>query len=124
MVNSALAISISQTITITTILEQIASRLPNLSGQAVIKAGAAGLSMLASTPYEMFTLQEIWNEAIRRIMILVVACVGASIPFTLGMEWLNAKKIAQSKGEDISGSKTEEGTVLHETSIATKNESL
>jgi hypothetical protein len=32
-------------------------------------------------------------------MILAAAVVGASIPFTLGMEWLNAKKVALAKGE-------------------------
>ena len=37
--------------------------------------------------------------AISRTMILAAAVVGVSIPFTLGMEWLNAKKVALAKGE-------------------------
>lgn len=32
-------------------------------------------------------------------MILAAAVVGAAIPFTLGMEWLNANKVAKAKGE-------------------------
>ncbi|KAF2194761.1 MFS general substrate transporter [Zopfia rhizophila CBS 207.26] len=98
----AIAISMGQTISITTILDLLPQRLPQLSTQATLKAGAAGLQLLASTPQELITLRQIWNEAIKRIMLLAVFLVGASVPFTLGMEWLNAKKVAAKKnnGED------------------------
>lgn len=75
-------------------LDLLSSRLPQIPGDAVIKAGAAGLLNLVSNPVQLYLLRNIWNEAIRRSMILSVALVGASVPFTLGMEWLNAKRVA------------------------------
>jgi hypothetical protein len=32
-------------------------------------------------------------------MILSVVCVAASVPFTVGMEWLNAKTVARERKE-------------------------
>lgn len=32
-------------------------------------------------------------------MMLSVAIVAASVPFTLGMEWLNAKRMAEDRGQ-------------------------
>ncbi|KAF2470380.1 MFS general substrate transporter [Lindgomyces ingoldianus] len=93
----ATAISFGQTITISTIIEQLPSRIPGLPVDAVLKAGASGLSDLVSSPDALRTLKSIWNTAIDRTMILSVALVAASVPFTLGMEWLSVKKTTKSQ---------------------------
>lgn len=86
-----------QTITITTILHEVPKRLPGLSSAAVLGAGGANLSAVATSPETLAALQLIWNTAVSRTMILSVTLVAASVPFTLGMEWLNAKTVAASR---------------------------
>ena len=91
------AISMGQTITISTLVDEVPKLLPQLPVGAVIAAGAANLPAVAPTPELLSILRTIWNTAIVRTMILSTALVGAAVPFTLGMEWLNAKKIAQER---------------------------
>lgn len=89
-----------QTITVTTIIDLVSKSrdLPGLSSEIITKAGAAGLRSLSLSPAQLAVLVGIWNEATKRTMILSVSLVAASLPFTLGMEWLNAKKVAASNG--------------------------
>lgn len=93
----AVAISLGQTITISTILNLVSQRLPEIPGQLIITMGAARLSEIASTPEALAIIRDIWNTAIARTMILCVAVVGASIPFTLGMEWLNSIRASEER---------------------------
>lgn len=49
-------------------------------------------------------------------MILSVALVAASVPFTFGMEWLNAKKVAESRknlAAQLEKRTLEEGERIH-----------
>ncbi|OTA91517.1 hypothetical protein M434DRAFT_342951 [Hypoxylon sp. CO27-5] len=96
----AIAISLGQTILLSTILDLVPKRLPNIPAELVMSVGAANLSALASTPEDLRILREIWNTAITRTMILGTATVGAAVPFTLGMEWLNAVKVAEERKKE------------------------
>ncbi|KAK8093355.1 hypothetical protein PG997_000040 [Apiospora hydei] len=58
---------------------------------------AANLPTLAQTPKQLVVLQDIWNSAVVRTIIMTTAVVGAAVPFTLGMEWLNAVKVAEKR---------------------------
>lgn len=98
-----------QTITITTIIAEVPKRIPSLDGDVVVKAGAANFSALTTSPESLAILKSIWNTAVSRTMILSVALVAASVPFTFGMEWLNAKKVAESRKK--SATELEKGTV-------------
>jgi translation elongation factor EF-1beta len=80
-----------------TIIERLRSQLSSLSSEAVLKAGAVRLNHLVSSAGQLESLRAIWSEAIRRTMILSVCLLSASIPVTLGMEWLNAKNVAAEK---------------------------
>lgn len=93
--DSAVAIAVGQTITLTTILSEVPIRLPSLPPQRVITAGALGLEKIASTPYILSQLRDIWDLAITRAMILSLAAICAAVPFSLGMEWLNSRKKAE-----------------------------
>lgn len=95
----ALFVSMGQTVTITTLIELVTRRLPEMPVQEVINAGATDLQSIASSPEQLELLKSIWNEAISRTMILAAAVAGASVPFTLGMEWLNAIKVANDRKE-------------------------
>lgn len=98
-----------QTITITTIIAEVSKRIPGLNGDVVVKAGAANFAALTTSPEALATLRSIWNTAVSRTMILSVALVAASVPFTFGMEWLNAKKVAESRKK--LAAQLEKGTV-------------
>ena len=97
---------------ISTVVNALPERLPSLSPELVLKAGAAGLPQLASSPDELVTLQEIWNKAVSRTMILSAAVLALSVPFTLGMEWLNAKTVAAAQASEAEGRSKCELSVL------------
>ncbi|KAL8960716.1 MAG: hypothetical protein Q9193_002623 [Seirophora villosa] len=44
-------------------------------------------------------LRRVWSIAIDRTMLLSVGRVAVSVPFTLGMEWVNAKEVARQRKE-------------------------
>lgn len=114
----AISISLGQTITLSTLIDLVPERLPDVPVQSVVDAGAANLDSLGLSSSGLSILQDIWNVAIVRTMILATAVVGAAVPFTLGMEWLNANKIAAARKETAARIK-EEGT---EDSIELKSE--
>lgn len=104
----AISISLGQTITLSTLIDLVPERLPDVPVQSVVDAGAANLASLGLSPTGLSTLQDIWNVAIVRTMILATAVVGAAVPFTLGMERLNANKIAAKRKEAAARVKQEE----------------
>ncbi|KAI9878025.1 MAG: hypothetical protein M1830_002145 [Pleopsidium flavum] len=108
----AVSIAVGQTITISTILDSLPSLVPGLSPAAVIAAGAINLPGIAPSPAALDSLRSIWNTAISRAMIFSLAMLCAAVPFTLGMEWLNAKNIASGRkasAEKPDSKDTEEG---------------
>lgn len=99
----AVAISMGQTIVVSTITDQLPGRLPDLNPQLVLSAGATNLPKVAPLPAVLAILIDIWNTGIVRTMILSTVCVAMTIPFTLGMEWLNAVKIGEQRRQESSG---------------------
>ncbi|KAI7782175.1 hypothetical protein LA080_013719 [Diaporthe eres] len=95
----ALFISLGQTVTITSLTSLTRKLLPEVPPQLVVSSGVANLDAIASDPRELAVLRNIWNSAVARTMILAVAVVAASVPFTLGMEWLNSIKVAAQRRE-------------------------
>ena len=97
VISSSIAISMGQTITISTIISETSKQGLSIPARTVVDAGAYNLRALSTSPEALAKLRLIWNVATVRTMILSVALVGASIPFTLCMEWINAKKVADSR---------------------------
>ncbi|KAI1821855.1 MFS general substrate transporter [Xylaria intraflava] len=104
----AIFISVGQNIIITTVLELVRQRLPEISPELVLSVGAANLAELATNDEELLILREIWNTAISRTMILGTALAGAAVPFTLGMEWLNAIRVAAERNKAVDTESSEE----------------
>ncbi|KAL8837431.1 MAG: hypothetical protein Q9170_002515 [Blastenia crenularia] len=94
---AAIGIAMGQTITLNTIQSEVPKRVPGIAASAILTAGAANLKGLTDSPHVLSELRMVWCKAIDRIMLLSVSLVAASVPFTLGMEWINAKKVAQSR---------------------------
>lgn len=107
----ALSISIGQTITLWTLLELVPERLPGVSVEKVIDAGGTGLTTLEISLTELAVLRDIWNTGISRTMILATAVVGAAVPFSLGMQWLNANKVAAARRQKIASVSRQEITI-------------
>ncbi|KAL9605494.1 MAG: hypothetical protein Q9179_001300 [Wetmoreana sp. 5 TL-2023] len=95
--SSSIAISMGQTITISTIISDIPKQGLSIPARTVVDAGAYNLRALATSPEALAKLRLIWKVATVRTMILSATLVGASISFTLCMEWINAKKVAESR---------------------------
>lgn len=93
----ALAVSLGQTLILTTLVALVPRRLPGLSVQLIKDVGASDLSSLNLSIEDLKTLRDIWNTAVVRTMILAAAFVGAALPFTLMMEWLNTKTEAEAR---------------------------
>jgi len=113
----AIAIAVGQTISFTTIFKLVSEseELNGLiSGATVNQAGAAGLRLLGLSPSKLAVLVGIWNQAIRRVMILSTSLVAASLPFTLGMEWLSATKIAAAREAEREALATRESGVKNQ----------
>lgn len=102
-----------QTITISTIIHEVPKQIPDLSSDVVLRAGATNLASSSTSPEALASLRLIWNTAVSRTMILSVSLVAASVPFTLGMEWLNAKKVAETRKQsaESQASTTEESKI-------------
>ena len=56
-----------------------------------------GLKQIAPTPEALEILRTIWNTAVARTMILSVALVAATVPFTLLMQWMDVNKVVKEK---------------------------
>jgi hypothetical protein len=82
---------------LTTIITEVPKRIPDISPQAVIAAGALGFDTLAATPDDLLKLRDIWNLSFTRTMILSLAMICAAVPCALGMEFLNSRKIAEQR---------------------------
>ncbi|KAI1471099.1 MFS general substrate transporter [Daldinia caldariorum] len=102
----AIFISMGQTIIITTLLDLVPQRLLGVSAETVVTVGASNLAAITTTPEDLAVLQDIWNTAVARTMILGTVVVGATVPFTLGMGWLNSVKVAEErKKASVTGNK-------------------
>ncbi|PYH98111.1 permease of the major facilitator superfamily [Aspergillus ellipticus CBS 707.79] len=93
----ALAIAIGQAIALNNILHEVPREIPQLSPERVMSWGASNLAALAPSADALVKLRSIWCTSVAHIMIFALACVCLSIPFTVSMEWLNAKKAAEEK---------------------------
>lgn len=86
--------AIGQTIVLSTLTSKVPNAIPTLSAKLVMNAGAAGLSKIAGSHSVEAILRAIWCQAVVKTMYLSLAFAVAGIPFALGMEFLNTKKIA------------------------------
>ncbi|KAG6356246.1 hypothetical protein INS49_015633 [Diaporthe citri] len=82
----------------------------------------SNLPALVTSAEDLAILQDIWNTAVARTMILGTAVVGVAIPFTLGMEWLNALKVSQERKEasgvdNMEGSTANAGVALEDMGV-------
>ena len=79
----------------------------------IVAAGPTDLSELKFSLKDLDVLRSIWNTAVIRTMFLAVAMASMAVPCTLGIEWLNAKKVAVERKADLEIAPTpKKGAVL------------
>ena len=113
MLRRAIAIPMGQTAAINTLIDLVPKRLPGLSGRIVIEAGAIGLEYIATSANMLQILRSIWSIAIVRIIYMCIGLTVASVPFTVGMEWLNAKEASVKKRTETQAENIELEVRLH-----------
>ena len=89
-----------QTIVLNTLTSEVPEAVPGLPPQAVLGAGATGLTTIAGSHEGEVALRAVWCHAIVRTMYLSLACAAAAIPFACGMEWLNTKVVARQRRDE------------------------
>lgn len=65
----------------------------------VILAGATGIRRLSTDTAIIRLIQDAYCYAFQIVMYFALGTVIIAIPFAAGMQWLNAKKVAQSQTE-------------------------
>lgn len=101
IVQSAIAIAIGQSVFSSSIQRDITDkikatqdpRFSQLKPNAVLSAGPTGLKSFAQDAMILEFLQNTYATAVRNTMYVALATATVAIPFALGMQWLNVKKL-------------------------------
>lgn len=93
----AIAIAIANNVFLDRLRDNVVSPTHAISPDAVIAAGAGGLSRIASSPEMLETIKQAYVVSLRDVFVfaLVAACV--AFPCAWGMEWLNIKTVAKER---------------------------
>lgn len=82
------------------LLDEIPKHTNELPPSIVLQAGPTSLKFLAKTPSILRALQDAYAVAIQRTMYFSLAAACVALPFALGMQWLNVKKVAKRQAEE------------------------
>ncbi|KAL9608974.1 MAG: hypothetical protein Q9167_006225 [Letrouitia subvulpina] len=89
--NSAVSISLGQTILLSRLSHEVPRLTKAISAQEVFHAGAVGLSSLSSDPKIIYSIRVAYASSISDVIIFTAAALAVAFPFALGMEWKNLK---------------------------------
>ncbi|KAF2267497.1 MFS general substrate transporter [Lojkania enalia] len=93
----AIAVSVGQNLLINRLQHTVPSHTSFVSPKQVIDVGAGGLSQFAHNAGVLRKLREAYAEAISPIWKLALVTTCLSILPTVGMQWLNIKRIAEER---------------------------
>ena len=100
LLSSALGIPIGNAILIGGLRGEIPKKAATVSPEAVIRNGALNLQSLTNSSSALHGLRESYAIAISHVNIFLVVLICVSVPTSLGMKWLNIKKISQQREKD------------------------
>ena len=89
--------AISQTLLLNNLERNVPRLLPQISAEAVIRAGALNLRLLTDNAQVLRTLRIAWAGAIRDVLILALAAAIAAFPLSCWIEPLNIKEVAERR---------------------------
>lgn len=96
----AIAVSIGQNLLLNRLKTIVPQRTNAVAAQEVIEAGAGGLVKVAPNLSVLRQLREAYAESLVPIWILALVATCLAILPTLGMEWLNIKRVAHDRHEN------------------------
>lgn len=100
--NRALGVTIGQTMLVSNLVNNVPRLLPSVSPHAVINAEALNMGLLTDNPQVLRTLRSAWAYAVREVLILALAAVVVSVPFSCWIEPFNIKAITRQRAEQDS----------------------
>lgn len=105
IVYRALGVPIGNALLIGGLKSQVPKYANSVSPEAVIRNGALNLQSLTDSPSVLRGLREAYAIAISRVNIFLVVVICVSVPTSLGMEWLNIKKVSIKREQEKSDPK-------------------
>ena len=93
----AVAVAIGQNIFLNELYALIPAYAPEVSAVQVVDVGAGGLKDLRVSGETLRRLREAYAEALRSTFVLPLVGTCLALPFAVGMQWLNIKKIAEER---------------------------
>lgn len=97
-INRAISISLGQTILLSGLLREVPKVTQAVSALSVVNTGATNLTSLTSDPRTLRAIRVAYSSAISDIILFTAGTIAIALPFALGMEWINVKKVARSSG--------------------------
>ena len=101
--NSAVGISIGQTIFLHSLIAEVPKSVRGISPQAVFHDGATNLPLLAPDPDVLRALRGAYARAVVDVLYFALGTAAVALPFALVMEWRNVKTTSERRVEDAKG---------------------
>ena len=99
MYRGAIILAICNSVLSNSLINQIASKIPNVNPQMIIGAGATGIRNIVS-PQILPLVLEAYNTAVKHVFIISIVTAGLSVLTSLGFEWksIKGKNLAAGMG--------------------------
>ena len=78
-------------------MQEVPLHTTQISAQSVINIGATNLGRLTRSPDVLRSLQVAYSVAVRDTLYFSLAAISIALPFAVGMEWRNVKKVSASR---------------------------
>ena len=97
LASRAVGVSISQTLLITKLQASIPRRVPSISPEDVIKAGASNFNLLTTNSDILNAIRGCWADAVQAVFIFAVVASAISLPFACGIQHLNVHTVMKER---------------------------
>ena len=117
--NRAIAVAIGQSVLVNSLVREVPKRTSTVSPQAVITNGALNLQRLTGSNVVLTALREAYAKAIQNLMVYSLVSICVALPFALGMQWLNVKKVAKKTPVEDVDRQEDEGHLSNDLQVKT-----
>lgn len=108
----SIAVSVGQNLLLNSLRSNIPKHTAAVSVQQVIDAGAGGLKALAPNTLVLRQLRKAYAESLKGTYVLALVGTCLALPFAVGMQWLNIKRVAEERRGEADRGKGESAQAL------------
>lgn len=101
----SLSLCIAQTIFLNRLFKELAEKVPQISANAVVAAGAYRLNTLSQSPHVIQLLRQSYCNATRDVFIFALVGGGLAFLCSFGFEHKNVKTVAEERKAIVQGPK-------------------